>query len=256
MEKYTLITGASSGLGYEISKLYAKDKNNLILIARNLDILNELKDELIKEYNIKVDVYSCDLSNINNLKEVVKNIKSKDYFISNLVNSAGFGDLHDFKDMDIDFNINLNEVNINALMYLTHTFLQDMLDINEGRIINVSSIAGFLPSPYMSTYHASKAYVLYLSEAIQEEIRKTNVKLLCLCPGPFESNFKNIAHNYKSFEKITPKSSKYIAEKAYKCSLKGKKRILIIGFNNKMLTFLPRFFSRKFVSHVAGTFMK
>ena len=251
-KKFTLITGASSGLGKELAKLYAKDKNNLLLVARNLDSLNKLKEEVDSLYKVEVDVLSKDLSNLNEVKEIKDYVLKKGYFINNLVNNAGFGDTKDFVDMDIDFNIKLNEVNINALMYLTHFFLKDMLKNDEGHIINVASVAGFLPSPHMSTYHASKAYIIYLTEAISEEIKKSKVKVLAVCPGPFESNFVNVAHNYKTFETIKPMTTEYVAKKTYKVSLKGKKVVYVLPFKSKLLSIAPRFFTRKFVNYVAG----
>ena len=200
-KKFTLITGASSGLGKELAKFYAKDKNNLLLVARNLDSLNKLKEEIEALYKVEVDVLSKDLSNLNEVKEIKDYVLEKGYFINNLVNNAGFGDTKDFVNMDIDFNIKLNEVNINALMYLTHFVLKDMLKNDEGHIINVASVAGFLPSPHMSTYHASKAYVIYLTEAISEEIKKSNPVPACIC-SPFVGVFRRDTDHSKKCKRI------------------------------------------------------
>ena len=254
--KVTLITGATGGLGKEFAKLYAKDKNNLLLVSTKEDKLSELKTELEDEYKVSVDYISADLSEKAQCEKVYFYAKSKGYFVNNLVNAAGFGDRTDFKDMDVDLQMKLVAVNCSALLYFTRVFISAMLEQNEGHIINVGSLAGFVPGPYMCTYHASKAFVLNLGESIAHEIRKTKVKLLTLCPGPFISGFVEKAKNDWTFEKIKPVSAETIAKFAYKKSLKGK-RVAIYGFMNKLTAFAPRFFSRKFVATVsAGTLKK
>ncbi len=254
--KVTLITGATGGLGKEFCHLYAKDKNNLLLVATNNDKLFALKTELEKEYGVLVDYIQADLSLKDECEKVFSYAKGKGYFINNLVNGAGFGDRTDFKDMDIDLQMKMVAVNCSALLYFTRAFITDMLTNNEGHIINVGSLAGFVPGPFMSTYHASKAFVLNLGESISHEIRKTKVKLLTLCPGPFISGFVSRAKNDWTFKKIKPVPAKRIAAFAYKKSLKGK-RVAIYGFTNKLTAFAPRFFSRKFVATVsAGTLKK
>ena len=130
-----------------------------------------------------------------------------------------------------------------------------MLKHNEGHIINVGSIAGFVPGPYMCTYHACKGYVLLLGEAISYELRKTNVKLLTLCPGPFLSNFVKLAHNDYTFQKIKPISAEEVAKFAYKKSLKGKS-LAIVGFKNKLTVFASRFVPRSFVTKTSAKTMK
>ncbi len=254
--KITLITGASSGLGLEFSKLYAKDNNNLLLIGRNENKLKDLVNEL-KEINkdIFVEYLVADLEQKEELKKVYNYTVEKGYFVNNLVNSAGFGDRCDFKDMDIDKQMAMTDLNCNALLYFSRVFLDKMLENNEGHIINVGSIAGFMPGPFMCTYHATKAFVLFLSEAIAHEVRKTKVKVLTLCPGPFESNFVKLAHNDYTFSKIKPISAKKVAEFGYKKSLKGK-RVAIVGLKNKVTVFACRFFSRKFVCSVSAQTMK
>ena len=160
------------------AKLYAKDNNNLLLIDINEEGLNNAKKEINNLYpNIVVDLLIADLSDVNELKKVYNYTTEKEYFINNLVNSAGFGDRCDFKDMNIDKQITMTNVDCNALLYFTRVYLDEMLKHDEGHIINVASIAGFLPGPYMCTYHACKGYVLLLGEAISYEIRKTKVKL-------------------------------------------------------------------------------
>lgn len=254
--KITLITGATGGLGKAFCEVYANDKNNLLLVATKEDKLIELKNEIESKYQVKAYYFVADLSDKEQLKKVYEYANSNDFFVNNLVNNAGFGDRCDFKDMDVDTQLKMVDVNCNALLYFTRVFLSDMLKNNEGHIINVGSMAGFVPGPYMCTYHATKAFVLNLGESIAHEIRKSKVKLLTLCPGPFESGFVSKAHNDYTFEKIKPVPAIKVAKYAYKQSLKGK-RIAIVGFGNKVTCFAPRFFSRKFVAKIsAGTLKK
>lgn len=253
--KITLITGASSGLGLELARIYAKKNNNLLLVARSEDKLINIKKEIEQEYNVFVDYKVIDVSKKEELSNLYQYTKEKDYFINNLVNNAGFGDREDFIDMDIDKQMQMTEVNCNAVLYLTKVFLNNMLLNNEGHIINVCSIAAFMPAPYMCTYHATKAFVLYLGEAISYEIRKSNVKLLTLCPGPFTSNFVNLAHNDYTFKKIKPISALKVANFAYKKSIKGKK-LAIVGFKNKLTVFACRFFPRSFVTMISAKNIK
>lgn len=252
--KITLITGAASGLGLEFAKLYAKDNNNLLLVDINEEKLNNAKKEL-SNYNVIVDSIVADLTKKEELVKVYNYTKEKDYFVSNLVNSAGFGDRTDFIDMDIDKQMAMTDVDCNALLYFSRVFLENMLKHDEGHIINISSIAGFMPGPYMCTYHACKAYVLLLGEAISHEIRKTKVKLLTLCPGPFLSNFVKEAGNDYTFKKIKPMTAEYVAKFGYKKSIKGKK-LAIVGAKNRLTVFACRFFPRSMVTSVSAKNMK
>ena len=157
--------------------------------------------------------------------------------------------------MNIDKQLKMTDVDCNALLYFTRVYLDDMLKNNEGHIINISSIAGFIPGPYMCTYHACKGFVLLLGESISYELRKTNVKLLTLCPGPFESKFVEKAHNDYTFSKIKPMTAESVAKFGYKKSIKGKK-LAIVGFKNRFTIFITRFFPRSFVTKISAKNMK
>lgn len=254
--RVTLITGATGGLGKAFAKIHAKNGNNLLLVGTNDEKLTTLKDELENSFNVTVDFISADFADKTQLKKVYEYAKNKEYFVNNLVNCAGFGDRTDFIDMDVDLQLKMIDVNCNALLYFCRVFITDMVKNNEGHIINACSLAAFVPGPYMCTYHASKAFVLNLTESIAHEIRKTKVKILALCPGPFISGFVEKAKNDWTFKKIKPVSADKIALFGYKKSIKGK-RIAIPGFTNKLTAFAPRFFTRKFVAKVsAGTLKK
>ena len=250
--KITLITGATGGLGREFAKLYANDGNNLLLSGTNEAKLLALKDELCSLYpNVIIDVVQANLTEKDGWEKVVNYAKEKEYTVNNLVNNAGFGDQSDFKDMAIQKQIDMINVNCSALTYFTNAYLPSMLSNNEGRILNVGSIASFVPGPYMSTYHATKAYVLSLGEAIAYEIRKSKVRITTLCPGPFDSGFVDRAGNHYTFSKIKPVSAQKVANVGYNASKKGK-TFVVVGFKNKVTVFLPRFVSRKFSAMVTG----
>lgn len=254
--KFTLVTGAASGLGKEFSYIYAKEGNNLILVDINIAGLTKLKEELLSiNKELIIVAIQCDLTKINEIKQLVSKLTSKDIFINTLINAAGFGDRKDFKDMDLDKQIKMIDLNCTCLVYLTKYFLKNMLANKEGHIINISSIAGYMPGPYMSTYHASKAYVLSLGEALSYELQGTGVKLLTLCPGPFTSNFVKVAHNDYTFSKIKPIEAKKVALIGYKKSIKGKS-LYIVGFKNKLICFCLRFIPRSLIAKLSAKTMK
>jgi short-subunit dehydrogenase len=252
----TFITGAANGLGKEFAKLYAKDNNNLLLVDIDEVALGSVKEELKNSFpNILIDTFIADLSKEEDLKKTYNYTLEKEYFVNNVVNAAGFGDRCDFKDMNIDKQLKMTNVDCNAVLYFTKVFLDEMLKRNEGHIINVASIAAFMPAPYMCTYHACKSYVLLLGEAISYEIRKTNVKLLTLCPGPFNSKFVELAHNDYTFKKIKPIEASDVALFGYMKSLQGKS-LAIVGFKNRLTIFATRFAPRKFVTKSSAKTMK
>lgn len=248
MIKITLITGATSGLGKSLAKKYVENNENVLLVGRNIDKLKSVKDELSNiNKNVLIDIFAVDLSDNSRLHEIKEYTDSKQYFVNNLVNNAGFGERKDFVDMDPETQVQMTNVCCNAVVYLLNVYIKDMLKNDEGHIINVASIAGLVPGPYMSTYHAVKSYVVSLGEAVSHEIRKTNVHLLTLCPGPFDSEFVSKAHNDYTFAKLKPISSDDVANIAYNKSIKNK-RFYIIGAKNRFLMFITRFVSRNFAA--------
>lgn len=222
-----LITGASSGIGRDLAREFAKLKYDLVLVARNIERLKSLKKELIEEYKVNVEYLSVDLSNREKCIELHENARNIDI----LVNNAGLGDFGNFSKTDLEKDLCIVDTNITAMHILTKLYLQDMKEKNNGKILNVASIAGFLPGPLMATYYASKNYVVRLSEAIREELRKekSNVKISILCPGPVRTNFNNVA-NVK-FE-ISSLSSEYVAKYTVNKLLKNKFYI-VPGFQIK-----------------------
>ena len=186
-----LITGASSGIGRDIARELSKKGYDLVLVSRDENKLNKVKEELEKA-NVKIETISTDLSKEENCKEIHKKVKNVDI----LVNNAGFGDCGNFTKTSLEKELNMIKTNITAYHILTKLYLIDMKKKGKGKILNVASIAGFMPGPLMATYYATKAYVVRLSESIREELKKekSNVQISILCPGPVSTNFNNVAN--------------------------------------------------------------
>ena len=233
-----LITGASSGIGRDMARELSNRGYELILVARNEEKLEDLK----KELQTKVEIICMDLSVLENCKELYETVKDIDI----LVNNAGFGVFGKFINTDIDKEINLIHTNIIAVHTLTKLFLKDMVKRNSGHILNVASIGGCMPGPLMAAYYASKAYILRLSEGINEELRKdkSKVQISVLCPGPVKTNFNNVAgvkFNVHSLD------SEYVAKYAIDKMLKGK-LIIIPGILMKTVRFLTKIVPDNIVS--------
>lgn len=225
-----LITGASSGIGRDIARELSKRGYDLIIVARNREKLEELKEDL----TTKVEIIAMDLTIDENCKKLYEQAKDIDI----LVNNAGLGEFGKFTETDLEKELTIVKTNIMALHMLTKLYLQDMTKKNSGRILNVASIAGFMPGPLMATYYASKAYVVRLSEAIREELNKQNskVKISLLCPGPVKTNFNNVANVKFEIKSLT---SEHVAKYAVDKMLKNKFYI-VPGFIIK----LAKFFSK------------
>lgn len=185
-----LITGASSGIGKDMAKIFARKADELVLVARDTAKLEEVKKEL--EKYTKIEIISKDLSIEENCKEIHNKVQNVDI----LINNAGFGDCGNFTKTSLDKDINMIKTNIIAYHILTKLYLTDMKQKNSGKILNVASIAGFMPGPLMATYYATKNYVVKLSESIREELKKehSKVQISILCPGPVETNFNKVAN--------------------------------------------------------------
>lgn len=243
-----LITGASSGIGRDMAREFAIKNCDLVLVARDIEKLNELKIELETKYETRVKIESLDLS----IEENCIKLHEENKDIDILINNAGFGVFGEFSDTDLNKELNLIKTNIVAIHILTKLYLRDMIKQNKGKILNVSSIAGNMPGPLMSAYYASKAYVLRLSEGIREELKKkkSQVQISVLQPGPVNTNFNNVAG--VKF-KLNSKSSQYVAKYAIQQFLKGKFNI-IPGFSVKCIKFfakiIPNFITAKVCYHM------
>lgn len=243
-----LITGASSGIGYQMAKYLSELGHDLILVARDKKKLQEMQDTLKTETKIIV----ADLSDASKVKEVYVLCKNENIDI--LINNAGFGDCGNFVDTDLNNEMQMIDLNIKAVHVLTKLFLRDMKKKNRGYILNVASSAAFLPGPLMATYYSTKAYVLRLTTALYEELRrdKSAVVVSCLCPGPVDTNFNKVANVKFS---VKPLDSEFVAKYAID-EMFNKKLIIIPGFKMKLANFFSRFCSTKFLAKITYNIQK
>lgn len=252
MKYFALISGASSGIGYELAHIMAMKGHNLVLTARNIKILEKLKAELQTEFNIEVHCIEQDLAENNAAKKIFDSCKELNIQVEILVNNAGFGDIGYFYEESQDTISKILQVNITALTQLTRLFLPNMIYRKKGNIVNIASTAAFQAGPFMAVYYASKSYVLSFSEAIASECNDFGVKVTCVCPGPTESNFQKNANLKDSFLFNTLKvaNSKEVAEYCYKSMTKGKK-VAVHGLINKILAFSTRFTPRNLLVYIS-----
>lgn len=238
-----LITGASSGMGREMAKYLASKGWDLVLVSRRLQRLEQLRSELPQD--ISVEVIPVDLSVPENVKELYKVVSSK-HSIDMLINNAGFGLFGEFTQTDLDRELELINTNVTAVHILTKLFLKDFVKRNSGIILNVASSAGFLAGPMLSSYYASKNYVVRLTEAVYEELRRRHsaVKISCFCPGPVRTEFNDVAGVSFSVKGI---EQAYAARYAIDKALKGK-LIIMPTFGMKSANFLMRFLPEKSVT--------
>lgn len=259
MEKKTvLITGASSGIGWELAHVFARENHNLVLVARSEKKLLEFKADLEKQYSVRAEVVLADLSAPNGATELVSKVKEKNITVDVLVNNAGVGVFGDFaRETEWQKEKEMIQINITALTELTKAFVPAMLQKGQGRIMNIASTAAFQPGPNMAIYFASKAYVLHFSEALAEELRDTDVTVTVVCPGATESGFQSAAamESSKLFKDKKVPTSKEVAEYAYQ-SLQEKKRVAIHGFANFLLAQSVRLAPRIIATKIARKFQE
>ena len=235
-----LITGASSGIGKEMAKYLSEKGIELVLVARDKEKLENVQ----KELQTNSEIICMDLGDAENCVELYRKVKDVDI----LINNAGFGDFGEFAETDLIKELNMINLNVCGLHTLTKLYLQDMVKKNNGYILNVASIAGFMPGPHMTTYHATKAYVLKLTQGIYEEIkrRKLNIKISALCPGPIETPFLERAN-------VKFKTKVMLPEDVAKCAIEGMfkgKYMILPGFNNKCIRFLSKIVPDKLIGKI------
>lgn len=187
-----LITGASSGIGRDLARILASKGYELVLVARKEEELKKIAQELQNKNASKIETIVADLSQIENCKEIHKKVKNVDL----LINNAGFGDCGNFSKTSLEKEINMIDTNVVAYHILMKLYLIDMKERGSGRILNVASIAGFMPGPLMTTYYATKAYIVRITEGIREELKKekSKIQVSLLCPGPVKTNFNKVAN--------------------------------------------------------------
>ena len=219
-ESYVLITGATSGIGYELAKVFAANDYNLIIVARTATRLDDVAEELSTEYGVRVVPIAKDLFNEKSPFELYEEIKAEGLQVDILVNDAGQGLYGRFVDTDIYRELDIIQLNINAYVVLTKLFLQDMVNNQSGKILNVASIAGKVPGPFQSVYHGTKAFVHSFTEAIRAEIADTGVTITSLLPGATDTDF---------FHKANMEDSKILEHE-----LADPAKVALDGFNALM----------------------
>ena len=250
--RYTLITGGTEGIGLEIAKLFAKDKHNLFIVARNRDKLEATQNFFEEEYKIKVVILDIDLIVDNSCEKIYEFVDKNNLIVDNLINNAGIGSFGFFHEGEEGFEEKIIKINIIALTNLTKHFIKDMIKRGEGGILNVASTAAFVGGPKMAMYYSTKAYVLSLTESLHEEVKALGIRVSCLCPGPVKTSFQEKAGVKKSEKmKKLMMSPEDVAKEAYKGFKKGK-CIIVPGKKNKILVLgnklLPRALGRKLVA--------
>jgi short-subunit dehydrogenase len=230
-----LITGATSGIGYELAKLFAADNYSLVLVARSQDELNTAANEFKQQYGIEVTTIAKDLFQQDNAFELCDEIKERNVQVDVLVNDAGQGQYGKFIETDIYRELDIINLNIASLIILTKHFLKEMVERGNGKILNLSSIAGKIPGPYQSVYHGTKAFVQSFTEAIRSEVKDTGVTITALLPGPTDTDFFNKAEMQES--KIVQEGSlaeaAKVAKDGFDALMRGDDKV-VSGFKNKM----------------------
>ncbi len=244
-----LITGASSGIGEQFARLFAADGCNVVLLARREDRLEALANNLRSKFEIQANVIAADLSDISAPERIAGILAERGISVDALVNNAGFGHLGEFVAADPSRLLSMMTVNMLSLVQLTRLLLPAMIAQGRGRILNVGSLAGFLPGPHMAVYYASKAFVNSFSEALSVELRKTGVTVTLSCPGPTASEFGKIAgSDVRRLSAVRSMSAERVARQAYR-AMKAGDVIAIPGFSNMLiyhsLRFLPRVVARR-----------
>jgi uncharacterized protein len=254
--KTALVTGASAGLGMHFARLFAQDGHDLVLVARRRDKLDQLAAELRQVYGIHTTVIAADLTDPKAPQHLHEKVMRAGIEVEFLVNNAGFGTSGAFAELNLARELDLIELNVKALTHLTGLILPAMVTRRSGRILNVSSLAGFLPGPFMATYYASKAYVLNFTEALAYELRGTGVTATVLCPGATATEFAHVAgiESAALFHMISADAAS-VALYGYRSMLKGK-TIAIPGVKNKLAQESLRVSPRSVMRVLAGRLNK
>ncbi|MCG8668289.1 MAG: SDR family oxidoreductase [Pseudomonadales bacterium] len=246
-----LVTGASSGIGYEIARVLASDGHDLVLVARREDNLRQLAHYLEREYKVKAVYIAVDLTDPQAAQRIYDAIQEQNIPIDILVNNAGFGTWGAFTASYTDRDVEAIETNVIALTQLTKLFSRDMVKRGLGKILNIGSVSSFMPGPYMAVYNASKAFVLSFSLALRSELKGTGVSVTVVCPGPTDSEFHQVAGtlDLPMLKQVNLMGSAQVARIAVRAMHK-RKAVEIPGLLNKITALLPRLLPTRFVTWV------
>lgn len=248
-----LVTGASSGIGYELTKVLAREGHDVALVARSADQLERIAADLTDDFGVRTLVVAADLADPDSPDLIWGRLRDAAFTVDVLVNNAGFGTMGRFARSETAAQVDMVAVNVSALTHLTRLYVPEMVARGGGRILNVASTAAFQPGPFMAVYFATKAYVLSFSEALSEELRGTGVTVTALCPGPTVTGFQKRAgmeHAPVGGRMVTGDAAS-VARAGYVGMLKGR-RLVIPGRFNRVGTILPRFFPRGLATRIVA----
>ncbi len=256
---YTLITGASKGIGRDLAYIFAKNHRPLILIARDQKKLEEIKKDIESKFIVRVSILPFDLSLPDSIDKIFEIIKNENWKIQNLINNAGFANNGFFLTNSLEKEIEQIQVNIVSVVKFTYLIVNEMLKDSQEKnkyfykVLNVASTAAFQPGPYMSIYYATKSFVFNFSEALYEELKNKNILVSTLCPGPTQTEFFRSANmeNTRLFQSPLIMKSQKVAEYGYKELMKNKS-IIIPGVINKIGVFSTRLFPRNLIRKITG----
>lgn len=236
-----LITGASSGIGFHLAREFARHGHPLVLVARDVEKLEIAAEKISAEHQVAIRTISCDLKDPDDIDFLASELQLNGEDIEILCNNAGVGHRGKFWDTSLQRHDEVIDLNVTAVTHLIHQFLPSMVSRGHGRILNTASVAGFQPGPLMAVYHASKAFVLSLSEALSTELKDTSVTVTALCPGPVDTEFFEKADmvETRAFQKANLMAPQEVAEAAYKAVMAGE-RDVIPGGLNKLSVFARR----------------
>jgi uncharacterized protein len=250
----TVITGASSGIGEAFARKLAALGRNVLLVARSEDKLITLCNELGRSNSIRAQYVTLDLSKPESPARLFEEAAKRELIVDMLINNAGFGSMGEFTKLDLARELNMIDLNVKALVELTHRFLVPMIERKQGAIINVASTAGFQGVPFMATYAATKAFVLSFSEALWEENRPHGVKIMALCPGVTDTNFFEAARGQKPPARVS-QSPEEVVEAALRGLSQGKSHV-VSGWTNFFMVESERLAPRSLITRVAGRMMR
>jgi short-subunit dehydrogenase len=256
-KRTALVTGASSGLGKELAILFAQDGHDVVLVARSVSKLEDLAHELMKAHGIKADVIAADLGDTSAPRFIEEQASARGLMIDFFVNNAGFGSNGVFLDLDLQRELQMIDVNVRALVELTHRFVRPMRERGFGRVMNIASTAGFQPGPFMATYYATKAFVVSFTEALAVELKGTGVTVTCHCPGATATEFAATAGNDKTrlFQRSGVADAKAVAAHAYRAMMNGQ-ILAVHGALNWIGVEAVRFAPRSLARAIAGSLNK
>ncbi len=249
--KNALVTGASYGIGEAFARRLASDGANLILTARSLDRLDALANDLSARYSVNINVIESDLALPTSPDEIFRETEARGIDVDLLINNAGFGAVGDFVDLPLVRQLEMIQVNVNALVALSHLYLQPMIERRAGAIIQVASTASFQGVPYMTVYAATKAFVLCFSEGLWIECKEYGVRVLALCPGPTATQFQAVAGTSRRRNPQKMQRPEEVVEVGLK-ALTEERGVVISGFSNRAMVTAERFIPRSMVTQIAA----